>query len=71
MAADTFGNLLAVTSGLCGCFLFGIMVASLLWIFVDAQARGKTGCLWVLIAFFTWPLGVLAYLILRHTRVRL
>ena len=71
MSADTFGNLLVVVGGLCGIGILGLTVASLIWVYVDAQARGKTGCLWLLIAFFTWPLGVVAYLLLRDKSVQL
>ena len=46
-------------------------MGSLVWLYNDAEVRRKTGCLWLLIAFFTWPLGVIAYLILRDREVRL
>jgi len=71
MSADTFGNLLIVVGGLCGAAMLVLLAASLIWVYFDAQAQGKTGCLWLLIAFFTWPFGVLAYLVLRNKAVQL
>lgn len=71
MSPDTFGNLLVILGGLCGVGTLGLFVASLAWVYVDAQGRGKTGCLWLLIAFFTWPFGVLAYFLLRDRPVQL
>ena len=51
--------------------ILALLPASLVWVYRDAEGRGKTGCLWLLIAFFTWPFGVLAYLVLREKPVRL
>jgi hypothetical protein len=41
------------------------------WVYLDAQKRRKTGCLWLLIAFFTWPFGVAAYAFLRDKTIQL
>lgn len=71
MAADAFGNLLIGIGVVLGIAVLVLLAASLVWVYRDAQARGKTGCLWLLIAFFTWPLGVLAYAILRNKPVQL
>ena len=71
MSADVFGNLLIVVGAILGMAVMALLAASLVWVYRDAQARGKTGCLWLLIAFFTWPLGVLAYAILRNKPVQL
>jgi hypothetical protein len=46
-------------------------VISLVWVYKDSEARGKTGCMWLLIAFFTWPWGVIAYYMLRDKEIRL
>lgn len=56
------------------CLWLGMFVGwalSLLWVYQDAQARGKTGCLWVLIVTFTWPIGLLVYFVLRDRTVQL
>jgi hypothetical protein len=50
---------------------FVIFIGSVFWAFGDAENRGKSGCLWSLIIWFTWPLGLIAYLILRDRDVRL
>ena len=71
MSADVFGNLLIVVGAILGMAVMALLAASLVWVYRDAQARGRTGCLWLLIAFFTWPLGVLAYAILRNKPVQL
>ena len=47
------------------------VAGSLAWVYFDAQQRGRSGCLWLLIALFTWPLGVLAYAFLRDKPVQL
>ena len=71
MSADTFGNVLVVASICLGVLTLVLLAASLVWVYLDAQKRGKTGCLWLLIAFFTWPFGVVAYLVLRDKTVQL
>jgi hypothetical protein len=71
MSADTFGNLLLILGGLLGIAMLILTVVSLIWVYGDAQRQGKTGCLWLLIAFFTWPLGVVAYFVLRNRQVQL
>ncbi len=71
MSADTFGSVLVV-AGIClGVLTLVLLAASLVWVYLDAQKRGKTGCLWLLIAFFTWPFGVVAYHVLRDKTVQL
>jgi hypothetical protein len=71
MSADTFGNLLTILGICLGIVMLVLLAASLVWVYLDAQKRGKTGCLWLLIAFFTWPFGVVAYLVLRDKTVQL
>jgi uncharacterized membrane protein len=71
MSPDTFGNLLIVLGSLAGFAFLTLFVLSLIWTYRDAQERGKTGCLWLLIVFFTWPFGWLAYYLLREKEIRL
>ena len=71
MSADTFGGVLVVAGIFLGVLTLVLLAASLVWVYLDAQKRGKTGCLWLLIAFFTWPFGVVAYLVLRDKTVQL
>lgn len=69
MSGDTFGNLSLLLGSALSLSLFVVFLASLVWLNLDAQRSGKTGCLWLLIAFFTRPFGVIAYLLLRDREV--
>jgi len=57
--------------GLCMLAIFIATLAAMFWVYRDAEARGKTGCLWLLIISATGPLGFIAYLVLRDREVRL
>lgn len=71
MDTNIFGNLLFM-GGLCFALLMMISyVVSLVWVYKDSEKRGKTGCLWLLIIFFTWPFGLIAYFLLRDQEVKL
>lgn len=52
-------------------FFFFVFVYSLAWVYEDANARGKTGGAWLLIVWFTWPVGLLVYYLLRNKPVQL
>ena len=71
MSVNAFGDLLIIAGSIVGVITLVILVLSLGWVYSDAQSHGKTGCLWLLIAFFTWPFGVLAYYVLRDKPVQL
>jgi hypothetical protein len=71
MSPDAFGNLLVVLGALAGVIFLTLFIISLIWTYRDAEARGKTSCLWLLIVFFTWPFGWLAYYVLRDKEIRL
>ena len=49
-------------------FLF---LYSLAWVYADANAHGKTGGVWLLIVWFTWPFGLLVYYLFRNKPVQL
>ncbi len=71
MDANVFGNFLVV-GGMCfGTLMLILYIASLYWVYKDSEQRGKTGCLWALIVFFTWPFGLIAYFLLRDQEVKL
>lgn len=71
MDANTFGTVLFIFGTLLAiAFVIG-WVVSLVWVYRDAEHRGKTGCMWLLIAFTSWPWGVIAYYLLRDKQVRL
>jgi len=69
MDANIFGNLLLISLGFLTILLLTLFLGSLVWVYRDAEARGKTGALWVLIVFFTWPFGLIAYFMLRDQEV--
>ncbi len=48
-----------------------LAIASLLWVMWDAGRLGKSGCLWALIVWLSWPIGLIAYIVLRNKDVRL
>ena len=52
-------------------FFFFVFLYSLAWVYEDANAQGKTGSLWLLIVWFTWPVGLLVYYLLRNRPVQL
>jgi hypothetical protein len=56
--------------GCMGVFLL-LYIGSLIWVFTDSQSRGKTGCIWLLLVLFTWPVGLIAYFVVRDQEVRL
>jgi hypothetical protein len=71
MDTNIFGNFIFI-SGLCfGLLLMILYLVSLVWVYRDSEQRGKTGCLWLLIVFFTWPFGLVAYYLLRDQEVTL
>jgi len=65
---DLLGSCLG---GLCFLAIFILTLVAMFWVYRDAEARGKTGCLWLLLISATGPLGLIAYLILRDREVRL
>lgn len=69
MSGDTFGTLFVVFGMLFTAVMLVLYVVSMVWLYRDSQAQGKTGCMWVLIAWFTWPFGLLAYILLRDRQV--
>jgi len=71
MDANIFGTfMLIVGIALAAAFIVAA-IASLVWVYRDSEARAKTGIMWLLIAFFTWPWGILTYYLLRDKRVQL
>lgn len=49
-----------------GLVFFAIYIASLVWVYRDAQRRGKSGILVaLLVAFISWPIGLIVWLVVR------
>jgi hypothetical protein len=67
-AFDLFGSCLV---GLCFLAIFILTLVAMFWVYRDAEKRGKTGCLWLLLISATGPLGIIAYFVLRDREVRL
>ena len=69
MDINVFGDIFLIGGFLFSLLMMILYVVSLVWVYNDSEARGKTGCLWVLIVFFTWPFGLIAYYLLRDQEV--
>jgi hypothetical protein len=66
MSAEAFGSFLLVIGIMFGVVVLALLVLSLVWVYRDAQGREGTGCLWSLLMFLSWPLGLLIYALLRR-----
>src|SRR3954470_17066832 len=42
-----------------------LLIWSLVWVARDAEARGKSGALLALLIFFTWPIGLVVWVVAR------
>jgi hypothetical protein len=42
-----------------------LVIWSLVWVAKDAEARGKSGFLLAILMFFTWPIGLLVWVVAR------
>ena len=69
MATDTFSPIgllimFGVFAFLAG--MMGLLVWSLVWVYRDANERGKPGWLVALLCFlFNWPFGILMWVVFR------
>lgn len=49
-----------------GLIFFAIYIASLVWVYRDANRRGKSGILVaLLVALISWPIGLLVWVLVR------
>ena len=49
-----------------GLVIIGLLVWSLIWVYGDAEKRGKSGCLVALLVFLLdWPVSLLVWLVFR------
>jgi hypothetical protein len=49
-----------------GLIFFAIYIASLVWVYRDANRRGKSGILVaLLVAIISWPIGLLVWFLVR------
>ncbi len=55
-----------VTPTLLAIFIFCLLAWSLGWVYTDAEARGKNGCLISLLVFLiSWPISLLVWMAFR------
>jgi hypothetical protein len=54
----------------CAGILFLISFSCAVWAFRDAQRRGVGGCLIALLVFFTFPIGLMLWVLLRPSDYR-
>ena len=62
-ANEMFGWICGSVFGLAMLILYVFVI---LWVYRDAEARGKSGCLVaILVTLISWPIGLIAWLIFR------
>jgi hypothetical protein len=65
MSAEAFGSVLIILGILFGLVMLALLALSVIWVYRDAEEREGTGCLWSLLVFLCWPIGLLLYALLR------
>jgi len=65
--ADDFGEFIGIVcGGVFGLALLIVWIFSIVWVYGDAEKRGKSGCLVaILVALLSWPLGLIVWLVFR------
>ena len=49
-----------------GLLILGLLAGSLIWVYRDAEKRGKSGCLVALLVFLLeWPISLLVWVVFR------
>ncbi len=71
MSGDGGGNLIIIGSILFMVIFLVLWIGSLISVYQDAEKLGKSGCIWLLLLWFTWPIGLIAYLVVHDKEVRL
>jgi hypothetical protein len=71
MDANAFGTILVIVTALVALAVIGLALYSLVWVYTDSRARSKSALVWLLVAFYTWPFGVLVYYLTRKQEVKL
>ncbi len=57
---------MSIGYGIWSLVAFIIWIAVLAWVYLDAQEKGRSGCLWVFVVFFSGFLGLAVYLLFFH-----
>lgn len=66
---EMFGTILVVFGVLLGFAMLVLLAISVVWVYRDAEQREGTGCLWSLLVFISWPIGLLLYALLRRKTI--
>jgi hypothetical protein len=53
---------------ICGVVWFIIWILIAIWVYRDAEERGMSGALWLIIVIFTGLIGIIIYLVVRTDR---
>ena len=68
---DVAEFLVIIPAAIIGIGIFALFAYSVVWAYQDAESRGKSGCLVaILVAFLSWPIGLVAWLVFRPDRRR-
>ncbi|HEX8747757.1 MAG TPA: hypothetical protein VF717_11205 [Pyrinomonadaceae bacterium] len=60
------GVVAIIVACIIGLILFAVYIASLVWVYRDANRRGKSGILVaLLVALISWPIGLLVWFLIR------
>ena len=63
---STAATITIIFAVIIGLIVFALYIASLVWVYRDANRRGKSGILVaLLVAIISWPLGLLVWVLLR------
>ena len=58
-----------IVTAIIGLGILALYVFTIVWAYSDAKRRGKSGCLVaILVAFLSWPIGLIAWFIFRPDR---
>ena len=62
LADSTFFNMGNILTAILSVLFVGLLIWSLRWVYSDAEARGKDGCLVALLVFLvSWPISLLVW----------
>lgn len=53
---------------ICGVIWFVLWIIIAIWVYRDAEQRGMSGALWLLIVIFTGLIGLIIYIVVRSDR---
>lgn len=60
------GGVAIIVAIILGLLFFALYIASIIWVYRDAERHGKSGILVaLLVALISWPIGLIVWLIVR------